>query len=32
MTRVASIDIGTVTVRLAVADVEGNDVARLAKQ
>lgn len=32
MQRVACIDIGTVTVRLAVADVEGGRVQRLAKQ
>lgn len=31
MTRVACIDIGTVTARLAVADVEGGSVARLIK-
>ena len=31
MTRVACIDIGTVTARLAVADVEGGRVARLIK-
>lgn len=31
MTRLACIDIGTVTARLAVADVEGGRVARLAK-
>jgi exopolyphosphatase/guanosine-5'-triphosphate,3'-diphosphate pyrophosphatase len=32
MTRVACIDIGTVTARLAVADVEGGRVARMLKQ
>ena len=32
MTRVACIDIGTVTARLAVADVEGGHVVRLAKR
>lgn len=32
MTRVACIDIGTVTARLAVADVEGGRVARLIKR
>ncbi len=32
MTRVACIDIGTVTARLAIADVEGGRVARLGKQ
>lgn len=32
MTRVACIDIGTVTARLAVADVEGGRVVRLAKR
>lgn len=31
MTRLACIDIGTVTARLAVADVEGGEVVRLAK-
>ena len=31
MTRLACIDIGTVTARLAVADVEGGRVVRLAK-
>ena len=31
MTRVACIDIGTVTARLAVADVEGGRVVRLIK-
>ena len=32
MTRVACIDIGTVTARLAVADVEGGRVTRMLKQ
>lgn len=32
MTRVACIDIGTVTARLAVADVEGGHVVRMAKR
>lgn len=32
MARIAVIDVGTVTARLAVADVEGGRVARLAKQ
>ena len=32
MTRVACIDIGTVTARLVVADVEGGHVVRLAKR
>ena len=31
MTRLACIDIGTVTARLAVADVEAGQVVRLAK-
>ena len=32
MTRVAVIDIGTVTARLAIADVEGGKVQRLARR